>query len=104
MPYRPAIAEDLQWDEISDIHRYANFPTDPDERMNAITSSLNNGMKALIWSAGLSRSWRTPRQIQAYVRQAVGEGYVVGNYSFLEYAEQTMCPVGAVVRAQARKG
>jgi len=104
MPYRPAVAKDLQWDEVKDFHRYADFPTDPDERMNAITSSLNNGMKALTWSVGLSRSWRTPIQIQAYVRQAVGEGYVVYPGVFQNYVELTMGPVGAVVQANVKKG
>ncbi len=108
MPYRPQIKGDLQWDEVKPVDdpRYGKFPEaeDLDGRMNAITSSLNNGMKALMWSAGLSRSWRTPKQIEYYVRQAVGDGYVVTDSTFLSYAEETMGPIGAVAKANVKRG
>lgn len=101
--YRPPIVEDLKWDKVRKVHRYAEFPTDPDERMNAITSSLNNGMKALTWAVGLSRRYRTKERIRYCVEQAT-VGLAVSAASYAQYAEKTMGPVGAIVRAEVSYG
>ncbi len=102
--YRPPMDRDLQWDEVREVHKYAKFPKDLGGRWNAITSSMNNGMKALMWAVGLSRSYRTTPIIRDCVRESVGGMYVPGVTAFDCYAELTMEPVGAIVKAEVRKG